>query len=339
MKTNLPDILTERCRKSGSRRPTKLGPVLLVHDPDDMRHILSDVSAFDKSAEVWKAVESLLGEKSLITLPTSTEKERSAWSTARVEFMRRADALSDDVLAWAADRMRVAVESKVVKSKPLDLEPIALGYTGDVIGRLWDIDESTMAQVLPRVHIAMGGMVRQMLASLTPKPLDAVIRPSTFARVCGELRELLRERHDEVCTALAAGRDTVAAALCWHLLREQEPGELVKSPARTLALYPPIWFLPRQSVGFSTLPSGASIKPKTLLVLLPYAVQRLYPGSELLAFGYGPRRCAGARPALRMIASAAHALAGLEFFPHGDRSPVGRITLWSADTRAYVRKR
>jgi hypothetical protein len=89
MKTNLPDILTERCRKSGSRRPTKLGPVLLVHDPDDMRHILSDVSAFDKSAEVWKAVESLLGEKSLITLPTSTEKERSAWSTARVEFMRR----------------------------------------------------------------------------------------------------------------------------------------------------------------------------------------------------------------------------------------------------------
>jgi hypothetical protein len=92
MKTNLPDILTERCRKSGSRRPTKLGPVLLVHDPDDMRHILSDVSAFDKSAEVWKAVESLLGEKSLITLPTSTEKERSAWSTARVERITETNA-------------------------------------------------------------------------------------------------------------------------------------------------------------------------------------------------------------------------------------------------------
>lgn len=336
---SIPQRLTALCQEAEAKgRHATLGGVVLLSRPEDLRAVLSDEPTFEKGGEVWQSVASLIGKNSLITMPAVTAEQHAAWAQARALFSRRVDGLSETALSAAAIQFARSIERKLVRSSTVvDIETEVLAYTGMVIAGLWGVDAATMAAVLPRVHAAMGGMVRQMVGSLLPAPVGKLIQPRTFERVCSELREILGDRHDEVCTALAAGRDTVGAALCWHLLRDKEEGESIKSPARTIALYPPIWFLPRRAARTTTISTG-TIKEGQLVLLLPYAAVRIHPSAELLAFGYGPRRCAGARPALRMLAAAAAAVTHLEFNPHGDRSPVGRITLWPKDAKSYVRR-
>ena len=337
--SSIPQKLTDLCKEAEAKgRHATIGGVALLSRPDDLRSLLTDEASFDKGGEIWKAVADLIGANSLITMPAVTAEQHAAWSQARAQFSRRVDMLSETALSAASIRFARSIERKLVRHSALvDLETEVLKYTGEVIAGLWDIDQATMAEVLPRIHLAMGGTVRQMIGSLLPAPVGKLIQPRTFERVCSELRELLGDRHDELCTAMAAGRDTVGAALCWHLLRDREDGESIKSPARTIAMYPPIWFLPRRATKATTISTG-TIKAGQLVLLLPYAAVRIHPTAELLAFGYGPRRCAGARPALRMLAAAAAAVTHLEFNPHGDRSPVGRITLWPKDAKSYVRR-
>ena len=50
MKANLPDWLTDRCRQAEGNQPVRLGPVMLVHHPEDVMHVLEAQQVFDKGA-------------------------------------------------------------------------------------------------------------------------------------------------------------------------------------------------------------------------------------------------------------------------------------------------
>jgi cytochrome P450 len=107
---------------------------------------------------------------------------------------------------------------------------------------------------------------------------------------------------DEIVTLLWAGHETTFNALewAWYFLSENEPvrarltaeldavlagrvptlDDLPRLPyadrvfAETLRLYPPAWILARWALADDLLPSGRRVPRNTLLLILPYVVQR-----------------------------------------------------------------
>jgi len=221
----------------------RLGPLTihLVSHPDDIKHVLKNLSAFDKVTRTSKMIRQVTGESVLISNGDTWSRQRRLLQPAfsPLELKRYFSLMSE-----AVDELIGHLETKADRDEPVDIASSMMRLTYRIVEKvLFSTDEDeNMSELEQAISIVLDDIYRRIEQPLAiPRWLptrankryrEAMVKLNTrvYALISAHknqstddlLQRLLRESsfsdvelRNEIITLLIAGHETTANGLTW----------------------------------------------------------------------------------------------------------------------------